>query len=279
MKISTKVCNHLPMKPLTRFLRTKVRATLTTVLATALIGPAVAQKITYVDATHGTNGNTVVAPSAGGGVFNPAGAIGTQGPGGDGLWDLRAFGNNATIYQNASAGNVDNAQRLATTVTGLSLNTYNVYAFFWSDTSSWRMGAALNSDPAGPLTLNQANPTTPGVVQYYTGGDATFLSSSLAVNPFATGVMVGEGNRRLYGISLGTVTGAGFTVVIDDSPAQADQNQRTWYDGVGYSVVPEPSSVALFAVAGLGLLLTRIGRQAKRRVARPVPTPVVGLPR
>jgi hypothetical protein len=222
-----------------------------------------AAAIVYVDATDGASGNTAVAPSAGGGVFNPSGAVGSQGPGGDGLWDLRAFGNNATIYQNASSGNIDNAQRLATSVSGLPAGMYNVYAYFWSDTSNWRLGAALADGP-GNLPLYTFQPLSPGVVQYYTGADATVLSSSLSPNPFTTGVMIGEGNRRLLQIPLGTVTGSGFTVYADDDPMQADSNQRTWYDGVGYERVPEPATAMLFALA-----LGAWARCRNRRASKP----------
>lgn len=86
--------------------------------------------IVYVDAAHGP-GNTAVAPSAGGGVFNPSGALNDQGPANDGLWDLRAFGNGATIYQNAGTGAVtDNAQRLVSAV-AVPAGTYNAFAYFW----------------------------------------------------------------------------------------------------------------------------------------------------
>lgn len=228
---------------------------LTAVAALSFLAYAAqAQIITYVDATDGVGGNTRVAPSAGGGVFTP---VNPQGPGGDGLWDVRAFGNDGTIYQNASSGNTDNAQRLQTSVIGLQLGWYNVYAYFWSDTSSWRMGASL-SDEAGNLPLYQANPTTPGVVQYYSGADATVMSSSLAVNPFTSDVMIAEGNRRLYQVLVGTVYSSAFTVNIDDDPNMASSDQRTWYDGVGYAVVPEPTSAALMGLGALvGLFMVR----------------------
>lgn len=201
--------------------------------------------IQYVDATDGSGGNTAVAPSAGGGVFNPSGAINNQGPAGDGLWDLRAFANNATIYQNASTSATDNAQRLVTSV-NVPQGTYDVYTYFWSDSSNnWRMGASL-TDEAGDLPLYL--PGDPGVVQFYSGADATVFSSSLAPNPFASDVMIAEGNRRLYQIPMGQVTGTSITVYIDDSPNQASQDERTWYDGIGYGVIPEPASLGLLCI-------------------------------
>jgi hypothetical protein len=224
------------------------------VFAVALVSTASAQ-ITYVDATDG--GNTFKAPSAGGGLPFAVTPFGTQGPANDGLWDARAFGNSATIFQNsgAGAGQDTNAVRLATSVSGLSLDTYNVYVYFWSDNSPlWRIGASL-SDSVGQLSLSK--PGDVGVNQFYTGSDATVLSTALALNPFTTGVMVAEGNRRLYQVSLGTVTGTGFSAYIEGDRGMTAQNQRTWYDGVGYSIAPEPATGAILGLGALCLIARR----------------------
>jgi hypothetical protein len=203
-------------------------------------------QIIYVDATEGAAGNTAIAPSAGGGVFT---SIPQSNTANDGLWDGRAFGNSATIFQNAgtTAGVDTNAVRLATSVSGLTADSYNVYVYFWTDNSpTWRIGASLTDAP-GQLPLFQGGGA--GVTQFYTGSDATVLSSTLSPNPFTTSVMIAEGNRRLLQGYLGTFTGTSFSVFIEGDRAMTGQNQRTWYDGIGYSVVPEPSS---FALLGLG---------------------------
>jgi hypothetical protein len=223
--------------------------------AAAMLSTASAQLITYVDATDG--GNTFKAPSAGGGLPFTVSPFGTQGPANDGLWDARAFGNGATIFQNASAGAAQdiNAVRLATSVSGLSLGTYNVYVYFWSDNSpTWRIGTSL-LDSAGQLSLSK--PGDAGVNQFYTGSDGTVLSTALALNPFTSGVMVAEGNRRLYQVSLGTVTGTGFTAYIEGDRNMTLQSERTWYDGVGYSIVPEPATGVLLGFGALALIARR----------------------
>ena len=228
---------------------------------TALTSTAMAQ-ITYLDAaTNGVSvGNTAVAPSAGGGAFSPI--IGQTSVANDGVWDLRAFGNSATIFQNAGTGEQmdTNALRVETSVTGLTLNTYNVHAYFWTDSSlNWRIGAST-SDSARQLTLYL--PGGANTTQYYTGADATVFSSDLTLNPFNSSVMVAEGNRRLIQAYLGQVTGTDISVFIEPDRTQTTQDQRTWYDGIGYSVVPEASSMVLL---GLGALLVTFA--ARRRMS------------
>ncbi len=211
--------------------------------------------ITYVDATHGAGGNTTMID---GSVWNAA----TSATAGE--WLVRGFGNNTTIYENGGnevAETGDNAHPLRTNVSGLNADTYDVFVYFWSDVpnNGWRIRASLTEgDGDWPLYT----PATEGVVQFYDGGDATIFSSSLAENPFTGDVMVAEGNRRLFQAHVGTFTGTEFSVFINDGPSTTN-NDRTWYDGVGYSVVPEPSTYALFA--GLGVFALIVLRRRLRR--------------
>ncbi len=216
---------------------------------------------TYVDATDTASGNTAIAPSAGGGTFTGVAQSNTAN---DGLWDLRAFGNGATIFQNAgtTAGVDVNAVRLVTTVSGLAFDTYQVYAYFWTDNSpTWRLGASL-TDGVGQLPLFKAGDA--GVTQFYTGADATVNSTTLSVNPFTTSVVVAEGNRRLLQASLGTVTGTSIQVFIEGDRSMTGQDQRTWYEGIGYAaVVPEPST-AMLGLTGLAMLGAVVRRRQRR---------------
>lgn len=195
--------------------------------------------ITYVDATHGGGGNTTMLDGI---VWNPETVANDAG----GVWVIRStFGNGGIVYQSPTQSD---GHRVVTSVSGLPENTYNVYAFFWSDGSSWRIRASLTNDAELPLYIR----TDEGVVRYYFGGDARVFSSALdGENPFTTDVMVAEGNRRLFQAYLGTVTGTEFSVFIDDDTATGAGN-RTWYDGIGYAVIGAPPPVEFPLAADFG---------------------------
>lgn len=217
---------------------------------------SVQASIVYVDATHGATGNTTLTD---GSEWNPS--TSDQGASGDGLWAQRAFGNSATIYQNVASGGTDDAHMLKTTVSGLSSDTYDVYVYYWSDTSDWRIQAGLASDS---LTEFGFQTQTAGTTVYRAQDNTTAYSDSLGVNPFTTAVMLTEGNRTLVQAYLGQVTGTEISVFLDDSPdaATTGSDARTWYDGVGYEVIPEPATIGLLGVFGGGLFLFR--RRFKR---------------
>jgi len=179
-------------------------------------------KIFYVDATEGETGNTMLSS---GNVFTST----TDGSGSDNLWRGRAYANSATVFESGGqygdTANPEDCPRLATLVE-VPLADYSVYAYFWSDTSDWRIRASL-MDSEDELPLFLANDPN---------GQATVAD----VNDFAEPVpMLAEGNRTLWQIYLGT-TGPTtmITVYIDDDPNHLTHNGRTWYDGIGYKIAP-----------------------------------------
>jgi hypothetical protein len=173
---------------------------------------------------------------------------------------------------------------LLTTISGLTPGAaHNLYAYFWSDVSVWRIQAATSEagltlytpDPTGsnganpPAGVTLLGPTTGGgnpVPDPYSV-TGPFVPTAAGANPgwsgditFTSNVQIANGNRRLYQAYLGAANADGsgeISVYVDDGPA-ADSNQRTWYDGVGYQLVPEPTAVALLSL-GFGILL--IGRR------------------
>jgi hypothetical protein len=213
------------------------------VLAMLVIAmPASAVLIDYVDAVLPVD------------VGNSSPASNTR-AGNDDLWAVRSvFANNGQIYEAGGnfgdTANPENALRLKTSVvvpanpTGLG---YNVYAYFWCDTSQWRIRASLTNDVGElPLFIAYQDPST------LTTADGS---------EFVNAVLTREGNRQLWQAYLGT-TGVGVMtgnvtigVYIDDDAAHLTGNSRTWYDGIGYSeVVPEPATIALLGLGGLALL-------------------------
>jgi hypothetical protein len=246
------------------------------------LSAAVAAPITYVDATDGAAGNTALAA---GGVWTAA--VDPAANGTDNLWRKRAFGNGASIFEASGQGTpTDDAQRLATTISGLVAGqSYKLYAYFWSPNDinqQWLLRAGL-TNPGGDLPswtrLNNDAVNNPGGVvgtdadsiliipdgyaQFPASGPADFANpgSLLASTTTQAGkTVITESSRFLWQASLGTaVAGATGTAVvyIDDyvlsggGPPAGTQtvNNRSWYDGVGYELVPEPTAIALFLLA------------------------------
>jgi hypothetical protein len=205
-----------------------------------MVGGTVQAAITYVDITDGVSGNTMMYSNA---LWQPWTAFnGQTANSNDGIWDRRAFGNSATIFQNAANALVDtNATRLRTTITVPTPSPYqyyNVYALFWTDSSTtWAAGASLIDYP-GPLpTYRQSSP---GVRRFWasTTDSATIYSTNLSPNLFATPVMISEGNRRLLMTPvLGRVYGSTITVYTGPNPDQNGSDTRTWFDGIGYELI------------------------------------------
>jgi hypothetical protein len=206
--------------------------------------------IIYVDAdfTAGT-GNTLLAE---GGVVstNTTDSV-------DGIWRSRtgfglnpadtalpigtvATGGAGTVYESTGNSNPsDNIPRVVTTVSGLALNTYDVYVYFWMDQngSPWRIRAGVE-DTVDPLPLYVgSNGITP------TDSPISWVGSDSA-------------GRRLLQAYLGQVTGTLISVYVEDAPA-ANGNERTWYDGIGYAVIPEPATLVLLGLGALTVLRKR----------------------
>jgi len=251
--------------------------------------PAGQAAITYVDATSGVSGNTALAgggaftpPLNGNTVFdnNWERRDGGLGNGGD---IFETSGEGAAVSPTG-----ENAPRLVTTITGLTPTAqYQLYAFFWSPNDinqSWSLRAGLanlggdipsfgrlNNDGVNNATGlvaadNDSFPVIPDTFAPFPAlGPADFANpGSLIATTQQQGTpaktVIVNSARFLWQASLGTAVADGsgqVQIFIDDyvltggAPPAGSQtvNNRTWYDGVGFEIVPEPASVALLALA------------------------------
>jgi hypothetical protein len=210
--------------------------------------------ITYVDATSGPGGNTMLA---GGATFSPT----SDRSGVDGLWCLRTgLANNGTVFESggdistagsAANGDSEDVPRLSTVLTGLVPGApYNIYAYFWGTTDSsddWRIRASL-SNSVGDLPL-------------YT---TTSAAAAIATD-FATAPLLVEANRVMHQASLGQASAdsnGSIKLFVDDDPASRagisnGWHFRSWYDGAGYALAVNPAPPLLsYAIAGNILTLS-----------------------
>ena len=207
-----------------------------------------------------------------------ASATAWQVRGTNGGTDTNNFGNEGSVLQ-YNTNPIDAANpTLTTTLTGLDPTlTYRFYVMFWDDnlnnsagdfiaagaTSAWDVNAKLSTDTtytsfdSTAAGSNFIVTTDAGVV----GGSATSggytnltLSELTGENVLGQGTDdytdAYDGNRAMFAGALPTLaTGAASYSI--DIQAGTFNIQRSWYDGIGVEVVPEPSSALLIALCGI----------------------------
>ncbi len=203
--------------------------------------PVLIGDIVYVDATSGGSGNTMVWNGAAWSTFNPPR---NQSSPSDDLWEEEETGyggyGNGPLQnwfesnREPSSGPGEDCPQLRTMVTGLTDQTYAVYAYFWvASGQGFKFGAALTNNPAGSLPL------------YSAGSTGVQVANAAA---FSNVVKVVESDRTLYQVPLGSVSGTSLSVYIDDE-ADGGYSSSCWYDGIGYAVAAAiaPADVAIAA--------------------------------
>ncbi len=157
----------------------------------------------------------------------------------DGQWHLRTgFGNGTTVLT-ADEVSAEDAPMLRTSATGLAAGGYDVWAFFWSDQNEqWQVQAGLS---ASSLALLEKQ-----------GAEHVSLAELIGADVDTANA----GDLQLYKVYLGR-TNVGLdgtlSVYVDDGLGTSGTS-RTWYDGIGFAAVPEPTSLlSLFALGATSI--------------------------
>ncbi len=231
--------------------------TIAILLSSALIAiPAhAAFTITYVDALEGAGGNTFATGGSQGDTSWIANTDGSSDTG----WSNRALAdyNGDTIFQALPDGSAENIPELTTRISGLADGTYEIWTFYWdqvvSTDQNWSIATGLTS---GDLTT-YSSPGQPAVPGATTVNVTNAADLSFANNPNVTR---NNGNNQMFGVYLGQVTvsgGSDIDVFVDMLIDGASGTSRTLYDGVGYALIPEPSTVLAGSLGALLLLRRR----------------------
>ncbi len=222
--------------------------------------------VTYVDATLANTDNAAGGADstwADGDDTTTGGLSVTDGAAAnDSKWRFRSgFGGNGLWEATGSAATIENAVEIVTTVSGLTIGTYKAYVFFVAveavsgpsgGDEEFPIRAGLASNPgANPIFTQAVSSETPGATVGINAGTLTFA------NTFVPGT-AGDGRTNYAGF-LGEVlvTDGTLSVYVDDLPATIDADERTWYTGIGYELIPEPSTVLLGVLGALTLLVRR----------------------
>lgn len=239
-------------------------------LLLALTAPSLPAAVTYVDAAQGTGGNTY---ATGGSQADDSWVNFTDSSNEDqDQWRLRtgtSRGVNDTIFHardNGSQDGTDTIPELTIEIPGLADGTYNIYVFFWDDPSS----------PNNTQNIDAG--LTSGSLSTY-GADNPLINDEPAILAPAASSLTYSGTDpsastlfntwQLHAGLVGQVEVSGGSTVrvyVDHSQPTIDGNSdplgstaqvRSLFDGVGYELVPEPSSFLLGLAGALTLLARR----------------------
>jgi hypothetical protein len=194
--------------------------------------------VTYIDAT--TSNTTLDGTELVLGENYTSSAL--AGDSTDDLWHLRTSidtngGDAWTI--NSTTVTKEDPDQLVTTFTLTEAGQYEIFGYFWvgaNGTADWEVEFELGNAAGTAVTYTAANSTA-----------ITDLTD--AATYFTDNSVVYDASYDMFEASLGIwdteVDGYTVTIYIDNGTGATGVDRRTRYDGVGYSVVPEPATYAL----------------------------------
>lgn len=222
-------------------------------LTFCLLTAPLSAAVTYIDATMANTNNAAGGADstwADGDDGTTGGTVSDGAANNDSKWRFRSgFGNGGIWEATGSNATLEDAVEIVTSVT-VPIGIYDVFVFYYAvnDSGDYPIRAGFSS---GTHTVfdRAGNKGT-------AGQDAATLIFGAGMAP-PTGT---ESRTLLYGlVGQTTVSDGTLNVYIDDFPAisTGTSNDRTWYQGVGYELIPEPSSALLGVLGALTLLVRR----------------------
>jgi hypothetical protein len=192
-------------------------------------------QITFVDAVHGSSGNTfrtgsTLSDTSWLSTANNSTVNNTQ-------WVTRStWGNGGTIYQ-SNISSTASFPEITTQITGLANGTYDIWGFFWDNMTAtaekWIFSAGLNS---GALTTYSNDAVTEAITTGVVNASTLNFSNTPTITQTVSSV-----TYNMFGVKLGQVVVTGGTVnaYVDRNVLGNSTQNRVWYDGLGYELIPQ----------------------------------------
>ena len=233
----------------------------------SLVASPLSAAVTYVDAEGGPSGNTY---ETGGSLANTSWFVNSDSASElDDQWRFRSAvgrGVGGDVFHGRTSG-TDQMPELTVEIGGLPDGTYNLYVFFWDDDDSENNTSNIDAGlVSGSLVTYGGNSPT-GVDNPLANGEAAVpapLASTLSYSGQdpTTASLFSDWNLHAAPVGQAIVSGGSTIQIYVDHSQPVDglsstAQVRSLFDGVGYELVPEPSTTLLGALGTLFLFRRR----------------------